>query len=1044
MSTFCAEIAETFKRLSVTGNRKFRLSKLKEDGSPIESLAETILASISEIAVSVSSLEVGWEFFIETACYLYRASMAIIVLKTAENCPENAMEILQSISKSVCLAKDLVERCQIGVQPFSDAELRLIIAQLEEVIKNVGECLSMIPPFTFGDQEYAEVAVRSLSNEMQNARLRTQASQINELNTKVWSLEEQLQEEPTATEMDFYSLNFEVSTENPHVLDTPQLVEILKSTSWVSKRNDANMSGSITTLPQVGEYMEPLYESFFCPLTKKIMDDPVTIRSGVTYERKAIVEWFEKFNCSEEIFCPTTGQKLASKDLNSNKALKSTIAEWKDRNEAERIKVARAALSLASSEHMVLEAVKDVHSICQRNPYNKIQVRSVGILPLLVQCLEYEDKDVKCAALELLQQLAEDDNNSKEEIAQTINISTTIKMLSCTHQSIRHASLLFLLELSRSQSLCEKIGSVTGAIFMLVTIKYRRYTDVFASEKAEEILSNLEHFPNNIKHMAENGLMEPLLKNLNEGCEEIKIEMASYLGEIVVGQDQKTYVAEKASPALIEMVHNGNTMARRAAFNALGQLSLYHPNGKILQEAGIIQVMVEEMFIRKIQNEPMDSTSEAAAILANIFESGLELENLPANSHGHTLTSDYVVCNIIYMLKNATADELSNNLIRILLLIAEIPRSAAAIVSMVKETEASYTLIELINNPHEKLSITAIKLLTVLSPHMGHLLSERLCKTRGQPENLIHKPTETTLISEKHAVSAKFLAQLPHDNLTLNLALLYNNTVPTILQAISQIQGDVTSSRFISAYLEGLVGILVRFTTTLYEPQILFLARTHNFTSVFTELLMKTSSDEVQRLSAIGLKNLSTESIKLSKLPQSKKTKLLYLPKYLPCGSPRRRKTPLCPVHRGVCSSQNSFCIVDAKAVERLLVCLGHENAEVVEAALSAICTLLDDKVDVEKGVIMLSEANAVQHVLNVVKEHRKEGLWQKSLWVIEKFLNKGGDSKSASDISNDRVLPAVLVSAFHHGAGDTRQIAEKILKHLNKMPDPCASNRTM
>ncbi|KAK3031812.1 hypothetical protein RJ639_036964 [Escallonia herrerae] len=52
----------------------------------------------------------------------------------------------------------------------------------------------------------------------------------------------------------------------------------------------------------------------------------------------------------------------------------------------------------------------------------------------------------------------------------------------------------------------------------------------------------------------------------------------------------------------------------------------------------------------------------------------------------------------------------------------------------------------------------------------------------------------------------------------------------------------------------------------------------------------------------------------------------------------------------GVCSSQDTFCLVDAKAVEKLLACLDHENVEVAEAALSAICTLLDDKVDVGKS----------------------------------------------------------------------------------------------
>lgn len=527
----------------------------------------------------------------------------------------------------------------------------------------------------------------------------------------------------------------------------------------------------------------------------------------------------------------------------------------------------------------------------------------------------------------------------------------------------------------------------------------------------------------------------------------MQAEMACCLGEIVLGHDRKTYVAERVAPTLISMVHSGNSLTRRSAFKALVQISSYHPTCKILVEAGIVQIMADEMFIRIIHNEPMNSKGEAAAILANILESGLEHHTLQVNSHGHTMTSDYVVYNIIYMLKNSTPDELNINLIRILQCLAKSPKPIGTIVSVDKETEASYTLIELINNPHEELAVAAIKLLITLSPYMGHTLVERLCKTSGLPENLIQCPTEIVRISEKQAVSAKFLAELPHQNLTLNLALLSKNVVPTILQTINLIQRSGTrTSRYASAYFEGLVGILVRFTTTLYEPQTLFLARTHNFTSVFTELLTKTSCDEVQRLSAIGLENLSSESANLSKPPQIKRTKfmkLFSLPKSLSVNSSKKKKVPLCPVHRGACSSQNTFCLIDAKAVDRLLACLDHENIEVVEAALSALCTLLDDKVDVDKSVSMLSEVNAIQHVLNVVKEHRQEGLRQKSFWMIERFLVRGGE-KNASDISQDRLLPATLVSAFHHGDVNTRQMAEKILRHLNKMPSISAPNYTM
>lgn len=105
----------------------------------------------------------------------------------------------------------------------------------------------------------------------------------------------------------------------------------------------------------------------------------------------------------------------------------------------------------------------------------------------------------------------------QEMIEKTIEISAIIKMLSSNHQPIRHASLLLLLELSKSQFVCDKIGSVTGGILMLITTKYRRSIDAFASEKAGEILKNLEISSYNIKRMAENGHWEPLLDQLIQG-----------------------------------------------------------------------------------------------------------------------------------------------------------------------------------------------------------------------------------------------------------------------------------------------------------------------------------------------------------------------------------------------------------------------------------------------------------------------------------------------------------------------------------------------
>ncbi|KAI3730522.1 hypothetical protein L1987_61692 [Smallanthus sonchifolius] len=147
--------------------------------------------------------------------------------------------------------------------------------------------------------------------------------------------------------------------------------------------------------------------------------------------------------------------------------------------------------------------------------------------------------------------------------------------------------------------------------------------------------------------MAENGHWQPLLRHFLEGNEEMKMEMGSYLGEIFLGDDDeiKGYVLETVSPVLIQMVFHGNSLARNVAFKALKQISSHPENGKFLVRSGIASNMFNEMLKRTIYNKPMNSKAEAAAILANILESGsVQLNDLQTD---HKMSLDYIIYNMI-------------------------------------------------------------------------------------------------------------------------------------------------------------------------------------------------------------------------------------------------------------------------------------------------------------------------------------------------------------------------------------------------------------
>ena len=62
--------------------------------------------------------------------------------------------------------------------------------------------------------------------------------------------------------------------------------------------------------------------SFYDPISKEIMQDPVITPLGISYERSTIEEWLGTNNT-----CPMTNTNLTKEMLNPNRALKDTISE---------------------------------------------------------------------------------------------------------------------------------------------------------------------------------------------------------------------------------------------------------------------------------------------------------------------------------------------------------------------------------------------------------------------------------------------------------------------------------------------------------------------------------------------------------------------------------------------------------------------------------------------------------------------------------------------------------------------------------------------
>uniref|UniRef100_A0A7S2YQY8 U-box domain-containing protein n=1 Tax=Entomoneis paludosa TaxID=265537 RepID=A0A7S2YQY8_9STRA len=73
--------------------------------------------------------------------------------------------------------------------------------------------------------------------------------------------------------------------------------------------------------------LEPPVE-FLCPITTEIMRDPLMTRNGLSFERKAILQWISNHNNT----CPMTREPLTPSGLVTNAALKGRIQAWLQEN----------------------------------------------------------------------------------------------------------------------------------------------------------------------------------------------------------------------------------------------------------------------------------------------------------------------------------------------------------------------------------------------------------------------------------------------------------------------------------------------------------------------------------------------------------------------------------------------------------------------------------------------------------------------------------------------------------------------------------------
>ncbi|XP_050236261.1 E3 ubiquitin-protein ligase PUB23-like [Mercurialis annua] len=114
---------------------------------------------------------------------------------------------------------------------------------------------------------------------------------------------------------------------------------------------------------------------FICPISLQIMKDPVTISTGMTFDRESIHKWFFSYN---HVTCPITKQPVSDFSLIPNSNLLRLISSWKLQNPSSSKSMDR------QKECRSYEALIPLSAVLEEMKQPHLQVKSLRKIKTLI------------------------------------------------------------------------------------------------------------------------------------------------------------------------------------------------------------------------------------------------------------------------------------------------------------------------------------------------------------------------------------------------------------------------------------------------------------------------------------------------------------------------------------------------------------------------------------------------------------------------------------------------------------------------------------
>lgn len=249
---------------------------------------------------------------------------------------------------------------------------------------------------------------------------------------------------------------------------------------------------------EIAETFLTIPKDFCCPISLDLMQDPVIVSTGQTYDRSSISRWLDEGHYT----CPKTGQMLSHTRLIPNRALRNLITQWS------------AALGVPSEQP---EGAESSWELAAASSSKAAVAANQATAYLLIQQLASGSEDGQAIAAREIRLLAKTGKENRAFIAEAGAVPHLKRLLSSRNAIAQENSVTAMLNLSIFDKNKSKIMEEEGCLTSIVDVLRFGHTTE-ARENAAATLFSLSAVHDYKKRIAdENGAVEALANLLRDG-----------------------------------------------------------------------------------------------------------------------------------------------------------------------------------------------------------------------------------------------------------------------------------------------------------------------------------------------------------------------------------------------------------------------------------------------------------------------------------------------------------------------------------------------